>query len=45
MEKVIWAVGGFLMVYLVHAHLWLPVIHNSGEEPSVEGLRYLPDHK
>lgn len=45
MEKVIGTAGGISMVYLVYAHLWLPVIHSFAEEPPAEGLRYLPEHK
>lgn len=45
MEKVIYTVGGFCIIYLAAVDIWLPVIHFCGEDAPAEELRYLSDHK
>lgn len=46
MEKVIYTVGGFSIIYVVAVDIWLPVIHFCGfEDAPAEELRYLSDHK
>lgn len=45
MEKVIYTVGGFSIIYLAAMHICLPVIHFCGEDASAEELKYLSDHK